>query len=129
MKFVYRKYIYYLLVSSVSFSLPFGRITNSCTFSLQLLEKKSSDKITEKGEDLECLCKIMNSVGVQLDHDKARVSLCSSSLVNGPSYYSFFFSFERFPINFVDRNVARNLCGNGSGAGVEGRGNGDMVMT
>ncbi|XP_071831397.1 eukaryotic translation initiation factor 4 gamma 2-like [Apostichopus japonicus] len=38
----------------------------------QLLEKKSSDKITEKGEDLECLCKIMNSVGVQLDHDKAR---------------------------------------------------------
>lgn len=38
----------------------------------QLLEKKSTDNITEKGEDLECLCKIMNSVGVQLDHDKAK---------------------------------------------------------
>lgn len=38
----------------------------------QLLEKKSTDNITDKGEDLECLCKIVNSVGVQLDHDKAR---------------------------------------------------------
>ena len=28
----------------------------------------------EKAEDLECLCKIMNTVGRRLDHDKAKVN-------------------------------------------------------
>ncbi|XP_022106405.1 eukaryotic translation initiation factor 4 gamma 2-like [Acanthaster planci] len=38
----------------------------------QLLYKRSSETFREKAEDLECLCKIMNTVGRRLDHDKAR---------------------------------------------------------
>ncbi|XP_038050694.1 LOW QUALITY PROTEIN: eukaryotic translation initiation factor 4 gamma 2-like, partial [Patiria miniata] len=38
----------------------------------QLLFKRSSESLREKAEDFECLCKIMNTVGRRLDHDKAR---------------------------------------------------------
>ncbi|XP_072172101.1 eukaryotic translation initiation factor 4 gamma 2-like [Diadema setosum] len=38
----------------------------------QLLEKKSRESLRDKAEDLECLCKIITTVGRQLDHDKAR---------------------------------------------------------
>ncbi|XP_030845042.1 eukaryotic translation initiation factor 4 gamma 2-like isoform X1 [Strongylocentrotus purpuratus] len=38
----------------------------------QLLEKKSRESLGEKAEDLECLCKIISTVGGRLDHDKAR---------------------------------------------------------
>ncbi|XP_063961051.1 eukaryotic translation initiation factor 4 gamma 2-like [Lytechinus pictus] len=38
----------------------------------QLLEKKSRESLREKAEDLECLCKIITTVGRRLDHDKAR---------------------------------------------------------
>eukprot|EP00918_Siedleckia_nematoides_P107240 GHVU01233822.1.p1 GENE.GHVU01233822.1~~GHVU01233822.1.p1 ORF type:complete len:753 (+),score=145.13 GHVU01233822.1:752-3010(+) len=38
----------------------------------QLLEKKRHVAINDMGEDLECLCKIMQTVGRRLDTDKAR---------------------------------------------------------
>ena len=40
----------------------------------QLLDKRGSETLREKAEDLECLCKIMNTVGRRLDHDKAKVN-------------------------------------------------------
>lgn len=33
-------------------------------------------QIKDMGEDLECVCQIMRTVGPRLDHQKARVSLC-----------------------------------------------------
>lgn len=39
----------------------------------QLLDKRGSDALLDKTEDLECLCKIMNTVGRRLDHDRAKV--------------------------------------------------------
>ncbi|XP_033646152.1 eukaryotic translation initiation factor 4 gamma 2-like [Asterias rubens] len=38
----------------------------------QLLFKRTNESFREKAEDLECLCKIINTVGRRLDHDKAR---------------------------------------------------------
>ncbi|XP_062241090.1 eukaryotic translation initiation factor 4 gamma 2a isoform X2 [Platichthys flesus] len=37
-----------------------------------LLEKKKTVQLKDMGEDLECLCQIMKTVGPKLDHDKAR---------------------------------------------------------
>ncbi|XP_061599039.1 eukaryotic translation initiation factor 4 gamma 2a [Cololabis saira] len=37
-----------------------------------LLEKKKRVQLKDMGEDLECLCQIMKTVGPKLDHDKAR---------------------------------------------------------
>ncbi|KAJ8252323.1 hypothetical protein COCON_G00216350 [Conger conger] len=37
-----------------------------------LLEKKKRVKLKDVGEDLECLCQIMRTVGPRLDHEKAR---------------------------------------------------------
>ncbi|KAF7667242.1 hypothetical protein LDENG_00071240 [Lucifuga dentata] len=37
-----------------------------------LLEKKKRVELKDMGEDLECLCKIMKTVGPKLDHEKAR---------------------------------------------------------
>lgn len=45
-----------------------------CLF-LQLLEKKKRVQLKDVGEDLECLCQIMRTVGPKLDHEKARVSI------------------------------------------------------
>ncbi|XP_051997510.1 eukaryotic translation initiation factor 4 gamma 2-like [Xyrauchen texanus] len=36
-----------------------------------LLEKKKSVQLEDMGEDLECLCQIMSTVGPRLDHEKA----------------------------------------------------------
>lgn len=41
--------------------------------SLQLLEKKKRVQLKDMGEDLECLCQIMRTVGPRLDHEKAKV--------------------------------------------------------
>ena len=41
-------------------------------FSTQLLEKKKT-QVNDMGEDLECLCQIMRTVGPRLDHKKAKV--------------------------------------------------------
>uniref|UniRef100_A0A4W5PAA7 Eukaryotic translation initiation factor 4 gamma 2 n=2 Tax=Hucho hucho TaxID=62062 RepID=A0A4W5PAA7_9TELE len=43
-----------------------------------LLEKKKRVQLKDMGEDLECLCQIMRTVGPRLDHEKARVSIYSS---------------------------------------------------
>uniref|UniRef100_A0A8C1NCJ6 Eukaryotic translation initiation factor 4 gamma 2 n=1 Tax=Cyprinus carpio TaxID=7962 RepID=A0A8C1NCJ6_CYPCA len=37
-----------------------------------LLEKKKRVQLKDMGEDLECLCQIMRTVGPRLDHDKAK---------------------------------------------------------
>ncbi|XP_068178970.1 eukaryotic translation initiation factor 4 gamma 2a [Antennarius striatus] len=37
-----------------------------------LLDKKKKVQLADMGEDLECLCQIMKTVGPKLDHDKAR---------------------------------------------------------
>lgn len=38
----------------------------------QLLEKKKHTELRDMGEDIECLCQIMKTVGVRLDTDKAK---------------------------------------------------------
>lgn len=43
-------------------------------FLFKLLEKKKKVQLKDMGEDLECLCQIMKTVGPKLDHEKARVS-------------------------------------------------------
>ena len=43
-------------------------------FLFQLLEKKKRVQLKDMGEDLECLCQIMKTVGPKIDHDKAKVS-------------------------------------------------------
>ena len=39
----------------------------------QLLEKKRHTAMADMGEDLECLCQIMRTVGRRLDTDRAKV--------------------------------------------------------
>lgn len=41
---------------------------------LKLLEKKKRVQLKDMGEDLECLCQIMRTVGPRLDHEKAKVT-------------------------------------------------------
>lgn len=45
----------------------------------QLLEKKKRVQLKDMGEDLECLCQIMRTVGPRLDHAKAKV--CASAVI------------------------------------------------
>ncbi|XP_066278711.1 eukaryotic translation initiation factor 4 gamma 2-like isoform X1 [Branchiostoma lanceolatum] len=40
--------------------------------SRQLLEKKRTETVADRAEDLECLCQIMRTCGRRLDHDKAK---------------------------------------------------------
>lgn len=40
----------------------------------KLLEKKKRIQLKDMGEDLECLCQIMRTVGPRLDHEKAKVN-------------------------------------------------------
>lgn len=42
-------------------------------FLFKLLDKKKKIHLKDTGEDLECLCQIMKTVGPKLDHAKARV--------------------------------------------------------
>lgn len=44
-----------------------------CLILLKLLEKKKRVQLKDMGEDLECLCQIMRTVGPRLDHEKAKV--------------------------------------------------------
>lgn len=44
-----------------------------CLSPPQLLEKKKRVQLKDMGEDLECLCQIMRTVGPRLDHEKAKV--------------------------------------------------------
>lgn len=46
-----------------------------CFLPFKLLDKKKKVHLKDMGEDLECLCQIMKTVGPKLDHEKARVSL------------------------------------------------------
>lgn len=46
---------------------------------LKLLEKKKRVQLKDMGEDLECLCEIMKTVGPKLDHDKAKVSVWNTT--------------------------------------------------
>lgn len=41
--------------------------------SFKLLEKKKRVQLKDMGEDLECLCQIMKTVGPKIDHAKAKV--------------------------------------------------------
>lgn len=41
---------------------------------LKLLDKKKRVQLKDMGEDLECLCQIMKTVGPKLDHAKAKVT-------------------------------------------------------
>jgi translation initiation factor 4G len=53
----------------------------------QLLEKKTTiQDVQDMGEDFECLCKILRTVGRALDHDKARVCYFVSLYYHG--YYT-----------------------------------------
>lgn len=45
---------------------------------LKLLEKKKRVQLKDMGEDLECLCQIMRTVGPRLDHEKAKVRAAAS---------------------------------------------------
>lgn len=47
-------------------------------FLFKLLDKKKRVQLKDMGEDLECLCQIMKTVGPKLDHEKARVSIRKS---------------------------------------------------
>lgn len=63
-----------------------------CFFFLKLLEKKKRVQLKDMGEDLECLCQIMKTVGPKLDHDKAKV--CRTSVASDNSLvYRFFIYF------------------------------------
>lgn len=46
----------------------------TCFLFFKLLDKKKKVHLKDMGEDLECLCQIMKTVGPKLDHEKARVS-------------------------------------------------------
>lgn len=48
----------------------------------QLLEKKKRVQLKDMGEDLECLCQIMRTVGPRLDHAKAKVCACLLQSLN-----------------------------------------------
>lgn len=48
-------------------------VLDRCVSPLQLLEKKKRVQLKDMGEDLECLCQIMRTVGPRLDHEKAKV--------------------------------------------------------
>lgn len=37
------------------------------------MDKKKRVQLKDMGEDLECLCQIMKTVGPKLDHEKAKV--------------------------------------------------------
>lgn len=50
-------------------------VFDCCPSSPQLLEKKKRVQLKDMGEDLECLCQIMRTVGPRLDHEKAKVRL------------------------------------------------------
>lgn len=45
---------------------------------MKLLEKKKRVQLKDMGEDLECLCQIMRTVGPRLDHEKAKVTTAAS---------------------------------------------------
>ncbi len=44
-------------------------------FLFKLLDKKKRVQLQDMGEDLECLCQIMKTVGPKLDHEKAKVCM------------------------------------------------------
>lgn len=52
--------------------------SDCCLSSPQLLEKKKRVQLKDMGEDLECLCQIMRTVGPRLDHEKAKVGVTGS---------------------------------------------------
>lgn len=52
-----------------------GAILIILLLKIQLLEKKKRVQLKDMGEDLECLCQIMRTVGPRLDHAKAKVSI------------------------------------------------------
>lgn len=49
-------------------------VVNAAFSLFKLLEKKKRVQLKDMGDDLECLCQIMKTVGPKLDHEKARVS-------------------------------------------------------
>lgn len=53
------------------------------SFLVKLLEKKKKVQLKDMGEDLECLCQIMKTVGPKIDHAKARVSTSGEMENNG----------------------------------------------
>lgn len=58
-------------------------VLDRCLSPPQLLEKKKRVQLKDMGEDLECLCQIMRTVGPRLDHEKAKVEF-------RPSYLRFY---------------------------------------
>ena len=67
---------------------------------LQLLEKKKRVQLKDMGEDLECLCQIMRTVGPRLDHEKAKV-IIACSLNKGASLVGLGCSFLTFHESFL----------------------------
>lgn len=60
-----------LLLGKDEREVEYWRLTAVCLH--QLLEKKKRVQLKDMGEDLECLCQIMRTVGPRLDHEKAKV--------------------------------------------------------
>lgn len=56
------------------FLSPINLVLFLFLFLLKLLEKKKRVQLKDMGEDLECLCQIMRTVGPRLDHEKAKVT-------------------------------------------------------
>lgn len=55
-------------------------LLDRCLSPPQLLEKKKRVQLKDMGEDLECLCQIMRTVGPRLDHEKAKVEFTPAYL-------------------------------------------------
>lgn len=50
------------------------------------MDKKKRVQLKDMGEDLECLCQIMKTVGPKLDHEKAKVTVDKNlPKITGPS--------------------------------------------
>lgn len=48
-------------------------LANSLTMLLQLLERKRNQTVEDMGNNIECLCQFLTTVGKKLDTDKAKV--------------------------------------------------------
>lgn len=68
--FFFLPMLWYFFMSMGFFYFLFFLFLNS----LKLLEKKKRIQLKDMGEDLECLCQIMRTVGPRLDHEKAKVN-------------------------------------------------------
>lgn len=67
-------FLFFLFYGNIWYSDIFLTLFFFFLNSLKLLEKKKRIQLKDMGEDLECLCQIMRTVGPRLDHEKAKVT-------------------------------------------------------